>query len=105
MLDAILYNEILESVEVLNILPPGSRCARAGFFLARDLEENVPKKVRRLRGKEWRGVDAGSLGSFLSSLFQVDSGKETSFELVLAVSGVSVGPSILNPNNPFLPER
>jgi hypothetical protein len=57
MLDSILYNEILEIVEVLKILCPGSRCTRAGFFLARDLEDNVPKKVRRLRGKEWRGFD------------------------------------------------
>jgi len=105
MLDAILYNEILESVEVLNILRPGSRCTRTGFFLARDLEENVPKKVRRLRGNEWRRVDDGGLGSFLSSLFQVDSGKETSFELVPAVGGVSVVPSILNSNDPFLPEQ
>jgi hypothetical protein len=105
MLDAILYNERLEIVEVLNILRSGSRCTRAGFFLARGLEENVPKKVRRLRGKEWRGIGDAALGSFLSSLFQVDSGKETSFELVPAVGGVSVVPSILNSNGPFLPEQ
>jgi hypothetical protein len=35
----------------------------------------------------------------------VDSGKETSFELVPAVGAVSVVPSILNSNDPFLPEQ
>jgi hypothetical protein len=99
MFDSILNNERLEIVEVRSILRSGARCTRAGFFLARDLKKNVLKQLRRLKGKK-RGVGVVGFGCFFSSLFQVDSGKETSFELVPTLGGASIGPSILDSNDP-----
>jgi hypothetical protein len=50
-----------------------------------------------LREKK-RGAGVVGFGCF-SSLLQVDSGKETSFELVPALGEASIGPSILDAND------
>jgi hypothetical protein len=93
--ESILNNDKVEIVEVRNILRSGARCIRLGFFVSRDLKENLPKQFRRLRGNEF-DLDAAGFRCVFPSLFQIELGNWTSFELVPALGGAAVGTSILD---------